>query len=1202
MPGSVRVALGRPQAGSGTASPMEVTSAVGRRDSEPQPGNGCFLRSWPCPQEHRTPSPVAPQPPRMWGAQLQDHSVLESKVRALKEKMTAGKQGAGPCSTSQRTSPKKPRCRRVKARTPSEASSLPDAAGPPPAQNPTDRQLDRSVPEEEPAGIGGPRPPRPPTPRPECRNGRSLWPAEAVWTLPGNGRSLWPAEAVWTLPDQEKGMLLGSGSAQERPTHRATPGWPGSPGPVSRTSQMPGLRKGGAFFLPDGLVGGGDLDSTSFASEEDFVLPGGLWRAVGAGPCAVSLSDRVERNRLLLQEMLRGPGQSTPEAGATAQTPSWDGTAAERPAGDLDWDSGISLQDSDQNRTFGPKPEPVLSPRHEEAKHLLQRARMKARTRPLRASHDIMPSITQGRCDVRSSPAQGPRMPSVGRDGLQNEPMSDSSSGESSSGQWPRRGLSPSHVRFEDESACDAEWRHLERLQQRQPQRQVLHPKQKATGQGPLLSKPNMAQYVSGGLWLRDAGEEAFCRLMDRWGLPAKPLLRGPGRRCRACGSCIESQDPAKGRSALAPPSPRVLQELQAACGMEVVREESDGSHSLQVLSAEPGLHLEWIRETHIGAPECSEEVDSALDSTDTSDSCRTDSEEAGASRPSKACGRTRLRSSRPRGGHRWPRKTEAELGDAKEGAEMKEGRGHTPERMLFQRQAPVPQPPAPELKKASPGAQPQTGPGPGPHWACPVDSQAPCRTACATASSMKLGPLGPGRRGQMVQSQESLEAVSTSSQQKSLAEPPAPDQAQHSPAALCPESWVPTPPTSRKTTSPVSHRKAALTGPHRPSDQREPVDAPLPPSRSASLGPCELTPRRTQPCRPRARHPLLALSTNNCNNSVPVPQGLQEPRGGAVCGGPEDRGPCSREPTPPLESGRDGHPGSVDVATVNSTSITLSLASEELESSREAEGGSQRTEASSGGHTPSQAPPGAGTGPRPPSAASSDRHKKRSSSVASTLGLRKFFSALGQSSRPKLAKSRSYSVEQLQATTPGPAPHTRAPSLQSLHQVSPSHQRRKAASFQNLHSLLSGKGDRSSLYLVGRPGDNAAGRLAKAPARRALSVEDVSAPSLARTVGRVVEVFPDGTSQLQLQRSPEGTFGFCVASGNGRRDSGLYVQAMADSSTAKLYSGLLGVGDEILEVNGAKVAGLGLAHIQELLAHSETLSVRVLRQRPVPR
>lgn len=82
---------------------------------------------------------------------------------------------------------------------------------------------------------------------------------------------------------------------------------------------------------------------------------------------------------------------------------------------------------------------------------------------------------------------------------------------------------------------------------------------------------------------------------------------------------------------------------------------------------------------------------------------------------------------------------------------------------------------------------------------------------------------------------------------------------------------------------------------------------------------------------------------------------------------------------------------------------------------------------------------------------------------------------------------------------------------------------------------------DRSSLYLVGEPGNHsAAGRLARALPRRALSVEDVGAPSLARTVGRVVQVFPDGTSQLQLQRSPEGTFGFCVASGDGRRDSGM--------------------------------------------------------------
>lgn len=56
---------------------------------------------------------------------------------------------------------------------------------------------------------------------------------------------------------------------------------------------------------------------------------------------------------------------------------------------------------------------------------------------------------------------------------------------------------------------------------------------------------------------------------------------------------------------------------------------------------------------------------------------------------------------------------------------------------------------------------------------------------------------------------------------------------------------------------------------------------------------------------------------------------------------------------------------------------------------------------------------------------------------------------------------------------------------------------------------------------------------------RRSLSVEDIGAPGLPRTVGRVVEVFPDGTSQLELQRPPHGSFGFLLTSGHGRPDTG---------------------------------------------------------------
>ncbi|XP_012505118.1 PREDICTED: uncharacterized protein KIAA1614 homolog [Propithecus coquereli] len=763
---------------------------------------------------------------------------------------------------------------------------------------------------------------------------------------------------------------------------------------------------------------------------------------------------------------------------------------------------------------------------------------MKARTRPLRASHDIVPTAAPGSRDGQRSPAPDPREPCACRDGLQNGNVSDSSGGEAGGGQRPKRGPSPSHVRFEDESAGEAEVRYLERLQQRQ--RQVLGSALQAADQGPLRSKPDLADYINGGPRLRDAGKAAL------HGLVGSLDRRGSERTCRACGSCTENRRPAQGK---APPDPRVLRELQAACGMEGVLAEPLGSRGL---CSPLRLLPEWIRETHIGDTVCPEGVDSALGSTDTPDSCRT-------SPASPACGQTpgsspRLRGSGPRGGHRWSRKAEMELpwglrdqrhlpgvDDMELGDEVKESRGHTPEGTLFLGEDAVPMPPAPDSEPASLASQWQPGPGLGSHWAHPVESRAPCRTACATTSSMKLGPSGPGRQAQAVESHESLEIISTSSLQQSNAEPSAPHQAQQPPASLSPEGWVPTPPPPRTTTSPGSHRKVALVGPRRLGDQGEPVA----PSRSVALRTCELTPPQTQSCSPHVRHPLLGLSTNNCNNSRS--RGLQGRCGGAVHKGSVERGPCSQEPELPLEHGRDGglqgFPCPADVATINATGITLSLFSEEPEPGQEAEGAPQRTESGSGGHVPSRALPGAGAGPGSPSAAPSDKNKRRSS-IVSTLGLKKFFSALGQSPRPKLGKSRSYSVEQLHHAEAGPASHAshaRAPSLQSLHLVSPSRQHRKAASFQNLHSLLSGKGDRSSLYLVEGPGDHrAAGRPAKAPPRRALSVEDVGAPSLARTVGRVVEVFPDGTSQLQLQRPPEGTFGFCVASGNGRRDSGM--------------------------------------------------------------
>lgn len=84
---------------------------------------------------------------------------------------------------------------------------------------------------------------------------------------------------------------------------------------------------------------------------------------------------------------------------------------------------------------------------------------------------------------------------------------------------------------------------------------------------------------------------------------------------------------------------------------------------------------------------------------------------------------------------------------------------------------------------------------------------------------------------------------------------------------------------------------------------------------------------------------------------------------------------------------------------------------------------------------------------------------------------------------------------------------------------------------------------------------------------QRSLSVEDIGAPGQLRAVGRVVEVFPDGTSQLELQRPPYGAFGFSITSGHGRPDTGIVGSTLRGGSrpTPGASSGVGGGGCSLL-------------------------------------
>ncbi|XP_066536339.1 uncharacterized protein KIAA1614 [Hoplias malabaricus] len=221
-------------------------------------------------------------------------------------------------------------------------------------------------------------------------------------------------------------------------------------------------------------------------------------------------------------------------------------------------------------------------------------------------------------------------------------------------------------------------------------------------------------------------------------------------------------------------------------------------------------------------------------------------------------------------------------------------------------------------------------------------------------------------------------------------------------------------------------------------------------------------------------------------------------------------------------------------------------------------------------------------------------------------LSLRRFFSAMGLNSMGKLVKgNRSSSMEQLSSPAPkhnsaspspthiGQHPLQRTPSLQSLHTESPLAQLRKASSVQSLQSPKR-KFERSTI-LGELP-------LPLSLGPRELQVEGGMEPiDGSRGVGplgRLVQAFPDGTLLLELTRPVNGPFGFVISRGKGRPDSGIYVEQVGGSPTDNVYTGLLGVGDEILEVNGEPVSGLNLDQVTRLMTRESTATIRILPHR----
>ncbi|XP_058621206.1 uncharacterized protein si:ch211-13f8.1 isoform X2 [Onychostoma macrolepis] len=277
-------------------------------------------------------------------------------------------------------------------------------------------------------------------------------------------------------------------------------------------------------------------------------LAGGLWKAdswetVCSRGESLSIAEKVEMNKTYLNKY-----QVDAIEISTSMHPEGQYQPPKEPHRDLpsykvgEWDSAIITRDPVFNyRPLISTAEVTLSPRHEQAKRLLERARFKARSQnpksetptclaqreglevlPISVSSTLHSAVLITAQEEVTSPLQSPDIRGRNHErGLRSR----------------RYGQSPTRVRFEDESEKEAERRYLERVRERGP---VVAEKSHSTQQlmaEPVYNIPEESMgaainWVNVGIPVAILTKEGEC-------LAAMVSKDDMLRTCEACGSIL---------------------------------------------------------------------------------------------------------------------------------------------------------------------------------------------------------------------------------------------------------------------------------------------------------------------------------------------------------------------------------------------------------------------------------------------------------------------------------------------------------------------------------------------------------------------------------------------------------------------------------------------------------------------------------------
>jgi len=118
-------------------------------------------------------------------------------------------------------------------------------------------------------------------------------------------------------------------------------------------------------------------------------------------------------------------------------------------------------------------------------------------------------------------------------------------------------------------------------------------------------------------------------------------------------------------------------------------------------------------------------------------------------------------------------------------------------------------------------------------------------------------------------------------------------------------------------------------------------------------------------------------------------------------------------------------------------------------------------------------------------------------------------------------------------------------------------------------------------------------------PNKKKNTTKDVSQPNDFRCIGKIIHSTTGKVKVIELYRPSDGYFGFQISPTLQDKKLRVFISGFGHGLTDKLFTGLIAVGDEVLNVNGQSVGSKSFTEVISILSMSQTLLLTIKSNDP---